>query len=496
MSAALFASLWNLPVLMGLNLAALHYGWWTFDARGGLFLGVPVDILLEWAWLWGCCPALAFPRAPLAVIFAIALAFDFVLMPAMSPLLQLRPGWLTGDAFGLLIGLIPGQLLARWTIRGEHLAGRATLQVITFCGWILFLLPASVIDGSGSNWSNPWARPNWQLSLTLQILAIPALVGLSAVQEFVTRGNGTPVPFDPPRRLVTTGMYAYVRNPMQLSGVVLLLLLGAAVQNFWVAIAGVMAHIYSAGLAGWDEDEDLHRRFGADWATYRRSVRSWLPRTRPWHPTDQPPARLYVAETCGMCSQVGRWFQRHGASGLSILHAETHSSRALTRITYEPADGTRAVSGVEALARALEHVHLGYAFAGCVVRLPSCALPYSFSSTHLVANRDCFATDYRLPATSYQLEATHRPAPPAFSTASRNLNEKPVTRRLRQEQYRNRRVSVNEPNEWFFEGFPPVRLLRDVRQKWISKHPKIRLRPSRPQRRSRSPERVSCSGRW
>ena len=172
------------------------------------------------------------------------------------------------------------------------------------------------------------------------------------------------MPFDPPRRLVTTGLYAYVRNPMQLSAVVLLLLLGVVLQNFWIAIAGVMAHIYSAGLAGWDEDEDLRQRFGAGWDAYRRGVRSWLPRLRPWHPTDQSPARLYVAETCGMCSEVGRWFQRRGATGLTIVPAETHPSRALTRITYEPGDGTRAVSGVEAVARALEHVHLGWAFIG------------------------------------------------------------------------------------------------------------------------------------
>jgi protein-S-isoprenylcysteine O-methyltransferase Ste14 len=288
----------------------------------------------------------------------------------MSPVLQLGRTWLAGEAIGLLIALIPGQLLARWTIRGEQLAGRAALQVVAFCGLMLFLLPASIIEGSGSPWVNPLTRSNWQLSLIAQILAIPALAGLSAVQEFVTRGGGTPVPFDPPRRLVTTGMYAYVRNPMQLSAVVLLLLLGAAMQNFWIAIAGVMAHIYSTGLAGWDEDEDLRKRFGTSWETYRRGVRSWLPRARPWRRADEPPGRLYVAESCGMCRDVGRWFQQRGVSGLSIIPAEAHSSRALTRITYEPGDGTRAASGVEAAARALEHLHLGWAFTGCVLRLP------------------------------------------------------------------------------------------------------------------------------
>src|SRR5262245_38304311 len=184
------------------------------------------------------------------------------------------------------------------------------------------------------------------------------------------RGGGTPVPFDPPRRLVTTGVYAYVRNPMQLSAVLLLLLLAPILWNPWVAAAGIMAHIYSAGLAGWDEDEDVRGRFGDAWTAYRRGVRRWIPHVRPWQHPDQPESRLFVSERCEMCSDVARWFNRRGARQLTIVPAETHPSRALTRITYEPADGSRAASGIEAIARALEHIHLGWALVGFFFRLP------------------------------------------------------------------------------------------------------------------------------
>jgi hypothetical protein len=169
---------------------------------------------------------------------------------------------------------------------------------------------------------------------------------------------------------VTTGIYAYVRNPMQLSAAALLFLLGLVLGNLWVSAAGVMAHIYSAGLAGWDEDEDLRRRFGDGWTTYRLAVRQWVPRLRPWHRADGPPARLFVAESCGMCSEVGEWFTRHAARHLVVVAAETHPSRALRRITYEPADGSRAAAGVEAVARSLEHLHLGWALIGFLLRLP------------------------------------------------------------------------------------------------------------------------------
>ena len=71
-----------------------------------------------------------------------------------------------------------------------------------------------------------------------------------------------------------------------------------------------------------------------------------------------------------MCREVGRWFEQRGARRLAIVPAESHASGALTRITYEPGDGTREASGVEAVARALEHIHLGWALLGWLLRLP------------------------------------------------------------------------------------------------------------------------------
>lgn len=367
---AVLAFLWNLPVVLLLHLVAAHVGWWQFDARGGLLLGIPVELYLSWAWLWGAIPALAFPSWPPGAVILAALTADLVLMPSAAPVVRLGPAWLLGEAAGLLTGVLPGLLLARWTVRDERLVERALLQVGAFTGLLLFVLPAIAIEGSGGAWMNPIALPAWQLSLLAQALAVPGVLGLTAVQEFVTRGGGTPVPFDPPRRLVTTGVYAYLRNPMQLSAVALLLLLGFVLRNAWVSAAGVMAHVYSAGLAGWDENEDLRRRFGESWTQYQRSVRRWAPRLRPWYRPDRPPAHLFVAEGCDMCRDVARWFAVRHARQLAIVPAETHPSGGLRRITYEPADGSRAARGVEAVARALEHIHLGWALVGFLLRLP------------------------------------------------------------------------------------------------------------------------------
>lgn len=369
-AGAMLATIWNVPLLLALHLLAERAGWWRFDAAGGLLLGMPVDLLLAWAFLWGAVPALGLSSWPLAAVIALGLAVDLVLMPAASPVVQLGPSWLSGEFVGLALGLLPAQLLARWTARDEHLRWRVCLQIMAFTGLMLFVLPAIIIEGTGGHWTNPLTRPLWQLSLLVQLLAIPALLGLTAVQEFTMRGGGTPVPFDAPRRIVTTGVYAYVGNPMQLSAVLMLLMLGVAFGNLWVSAGGVMAHIYSIGFAGWDEDEDLRRRFGYDWTAYRQRVRRWLPRWRPWYADERPVATLFVSEDCGMCRPVGEWFRRHGARGLTIVAAEQHPSRALMRITYEPADGAAPADGVGAIARALEHVHLGWAMIGFVLRMP------------------------------------------------------------------------------------------------------------------------------
>ena len=39
-------------------------------------------------------------------------------------------------------------------------------------------------------------------------------------------------------------------------------------------------------------------------------------------------------------------------------------------MTYDPLDGTAEEDGVAALARALEHIHLGWALVGWTMRLP------------------------------------------------------------------------------------------------------------------------------
>jgi protein-S-isoprenylcysteine O-methyltransferase Ste14 len=363
--AVYLATLWNMAALLGTHLVATRLGLWSFDADGGLFLGMPVDLYIGWALLWGAIPVLAFPSLSLPPLVALFLLVDLLLMPACAPVVRLGDGWLRGEAVALLTALLPAQLLGRWTRDDRHLGGRAALQAVLFPALTFGVLTAMVIEQTEGSWRPLFELGRWERALWIDLLAVPIIIGLGAVQEFARRGEGTPFPFDPPRRLVTSGLYAYLTNPMQVAASLLLVEWGILLQSLPVAAAGAMAAIYSAGIAWWDEREDMSRRFGEEWSIYRSHVRPWIPRWRPWISTS---ARLYVSEECGLCADVARWFAARSAIGLEIIAAENHPTRDLDRITYEC--DSEIASGVAAVARALDHINFCWATLGAMIRLP------------------------------------------------------------------------------------------------------------------------------
>ncbi len=132
--------------------------------------------------------------------------------------------------------------------------------------------------------------------------------------------------------------------------------------------AACVSVVYSAGIAAWDEEDDLARRFGSAWQDYRSAVRNWWPRWRPYY--SGPPALIYIARSCGPCSETRRWLEARSPLGLQIMDAESLPVSSIQRMRYDPGDGSGTVDGVRAMGRALEHLHLGWALCGAAMRLP------------------------------------------------------------------------------------------------------------------------------
>ncbi len=119
-------------------------------------------------------------------------------------------------------------------------------------------------------------------------LAIGFTLFLASVHEFFRHGRGTLAPWDPPRRFVVSGPYRYVRNPM-IAGV-LFMLFGVALalrsrpHGAWAVAALLINALYIPLI----EEPGLERRFGEDYTRYRRHVRRFVPRLRPWNDMSAP----------------------------------------------------------------------------------------------------------------------------------------------------------------------------------------------------------------
>ena len=132
---------------------------------------------------------------------------------------------------------------------------------------------APLFDGTSSRW----------LGAALLGLGVP-LLG-DALVRFVRQGRGTPAPVAPPARLVVTGPYRHVRNPMYLGVVAMILgqalLLGSRAVLVYGGCAALAFHLFVVLF----EEPDLRARFGAEYLGYCRQVRRWVPRLTPAGPS-------------------------------------------------------------------------------------------------------------------------------------------------------------------------------------------------------------------
>jgi len=110
------------------------------------------------------------------------------------------------------------------------------------------------------------------------LMVVGGAIALWCISLFVLVGHGTPAPFDPPRAFVPVGPYRWVRNPMYVGG--LLVLVGFSLWHHSLAMvafaAGVAVALHLFVILY--EEPSLRQRFGATYDDYRTRVSRWLPR--------------------------------------------------------------------------------------------------------------------------------------------------------------------------------------------------------------------------
>jgi protein-S-isoprenylcysteine O-methyltransferase Ste14 len=369
LAACLLSLLWVIPTLLCVQVINLRAGWWTFSGDALRLRAMPIECFAGWAILWGLIPSLSLPLLGIRRLAVLLVSVDLLAMPLCRPLVLLGPHWLAGECFAAIVVLAPALAVAKWTLDGTNLRMRAASQIAISALVFLYLLPEIAFAiRPGRGWAPLLMLPSWLRQIELQTVLLLAIPGVSAVMEFAERGRGTPFPYDPPTRLVTTGIYRYCANPMQISCAAVMFLWAGMLRNGWLYLAAATSVLYSAGIAEWDERQDLAQRFGGEWKQYRAQVRNWRPRWKPFH--SGPDARIYISATCGPCSELRGWLEARDPVGLKIIDAEELAQGSIQRIRYQTVDDDPPVDGVRAMGRALEHLNLGWALAGFSLRIP------------------------------------------------------------------------------------------------------------------------------
>jgi len=154
---------------------------------------------------------------------------------------------------------------------------RTLIFVVVLPAAVLVYIPNRILAaGSG--------LPSFDLGWFRLIGWVPIALGAAVLVwcwvGFVAEGRGTPAPYDPPRQLVTGQLYRWVRNPMYVALVIVLLGESVAFQSLallaYTGAVWLACHLFVLLY----EEPALHRRFGAAYDTYRGQVPRWLPRFR------------------------------------------------------------------------------------------------------------------------------------------------------------------------------------------------------------------------
>lgn len=162
-------------------------------------------------------------------------------------------------------------------------------KVSSIIGSAVFLLIVpGFVAGFVPWWISHWQRKSALFGLPFDdivgsvLIAVGALGLLDSSARFAIQGMGTPAPMFPTRRLVVTGPYRYMRNPMYASVVSTIigqaLLFGNKALLAYGALVWFLFHVFVLLY----EEPRLRATFGAEYDTYCDNVPRWIPRLTPW----------------------------------------------------------------------------------------------------------------------------------------------------------------------------------------------------------------------
>jgi protein-S-isoprenylcysteine O-methyltransferase Ste14 len=157
--------------------------------------------------------------------------------------------------------------------------GSATFFVVA-PGSVLGIIPWLI-----TRWELPDVGPGEQILRGVGVVLIGAgLVPLVHVFAQFVKAGGTPAPIAPTQQLVVTGFNRFVRNPIYVAVIVVVLGQALLFGSLGLVAYAVGIWVLTASFVYVYEEPALVRQFGRQYDAYRHKVRAWIPRLHPWAP--------------------------------------------------------------------------------------------------------------------------------------------------------------------------------------------------------------------
>ena len=144
---------------------------------------------------------------------------------------------------------------------------RALLSFVALPGIVAFLVPALLVGSIDTRSAHVEG---------VAILLTGATVLLWCVRDFYVAGKGTLAPWDPPRHLVSVGLYRFSRNPMYVGVLIILIGWTLAFRSrallIYTLVVAILFHLRVLLY----EEPWLARTFPQEWPIYKSRVPRWL----------------------------------------------------------------------------------------------------------------------------------------------------------------------------------------------------------------------------
>jgi len=154
-----------------------------------------------------------------------------------------------------------------WSIAGAAFWYGAVVLMIVLSPWL--------DESLGSELSIPSAV-RFPIAVVLLVVGVPVV--LLTIWHFL-RIRGTPIPFNPPPKLVTGGLYGIIRNPMHLGWTIVLIGLAVLLQSFTLLVIFIpifiLVHVLYLKFV---EEKELGKKFGQAYLDYKKRVPMFIPR--------------------------------------------------------------------------------------------------------------------------------------------------------------------------------------------------------------------------